>query len=88
MGMGMGGSPFSEDVMTIIMGIDPCEPGMHGPLKEPCPTGDAIALVTKIRDMCDDFLRSAGKQEGMSEPDEGKQEKPMDTTDGGDENGE
>ena len=51
-----------EDFMTIILGVgDPEEPGMHGPLKEPCPTGDAVELVTKIRDMCDDWLRSAGK---------------------------
>lgn len=62
----MGGSPFGEDIMTIIMGIDPCEPGMHGKLKEPCPTTDAVGLVTKIRDMCDEWLRSAGKcEEGI-----------------------
>lgn len=64
MGMGMG----MDDVMTIILGIeDPCEPGMHGPLKEPCPSGDAVTLVTKIRDMCDEWLRSAGKDEGQDE---------------------
>lgn len=66
--MGMQ-APFGEDIMTIIMGIDPCEPGMHGPLKEPCPSDDAVGLVTKIRDMCDEWLRSAGKAEGQSEPD-------------------
>ena len=55
-------TPFSEDVMTIILGLgDPEEPGMHGPLKEPCPTDDAVGLVTKIRDMCEEWLRSAGK---------------------------
>lgn len=59
MGMGLGGC---EDVMTIIMGLDPCEPGMHGKLEEPCPTEDAITLVTNIRDMCDKWLRSAGKE--------------------------
>lgn len=59
MGMGM---PFGDDVMTIILGLeDPCEPGMHGPMKAPCPTDDAVGLVTKIRDMCDEWLRSAGK---------------------------
>lgn len=63
MGMGM---PFGEDIMTIIMGIDPSEPGMHGPCKEPCPTDDAVDLVCKIRDMCDEWLRSAGK--GKDEP--------------------
>ena len=58
MGMPMGG----EDFVTIIMGLDdPCEPGMHGKLEEPCPTEDAVTLVTKIRDMCDEWLRSAGK---------------------------
>lgn len=67
--MGMQ-APFGEDIMTIIMGIDPCEPGMHGPLKEPCPSDDAIGLVTKIRDMCDEWLRSAGKAEGQSKPDD------------------
>lgn len=66
--MGMQ-APFGEDIMTIIMGIDPCEPGMHGPLKEPCPSDDAVGLVTKIRDMCDEWLRSAGKAEGQSKPD-------------------
>jgi hypothetical protein len=59
MGMGM---PMGEDFVTIIMGLDdPCEPGMHGKLEEPCPTEDAVTLVTKIRDMCDEWLRSAGK---------------------------
>lgn len=70
--MGMG-SPFGDEVMTIIMGIDPSEPGMHGPLKEPCPTDDAVGLVTKIRDMCDEWLQSAGKSEGSSDkPDTGE----------------
>lgn len=56
------GMPVGEDFLTIIMGLDdPCEPGMHGPMKEPCPTDDAVGLVTKIRDMCDEWLRSAGK---------------------------
>lgn len=58
MGMGMG----MDDVMTIILGIeDPCEPGMHGPLKEKGPSDDAVGLVTKIRDMCDEWLRSCDK---------------------------
>lgn len=78
MGMGMG-SPFGDEVMTIIMGIDPTEPGMHGPLKEPCPTDDAIGLITKIKDMCEEWLCSAGKSEGMA--DEGTESEE----DGGDE---
>lgn len=62
------GMPFSDDVITLIMGLgDPCEPGMHGPMKEPCPTDDAVGLVCKIRDMCDEWLRSAGKGEDTSE---------------------
>jgi hypothetical protein len=68
MGMGM---PFGDEVMTIIMGIDPSDPGMHGRCEEPCPTDDAVGLVTKIRDMCDEWLRSCGKQEDMMEPDAG-----------------
>lgn len=64
------GMPFSDDVITLIMGLgDPCEPGMHGPMKEPCPTDDAVGLVCKIRDMCDEWLRSAGKGEDTPEKD-------------------
>lgn len=67
------GMPFSDDVITLIMGLgDPCEPGMHGPMKEPCPTDDAIGLVCKIRDMCDEWLRSAGKCD-----DKPKEDQPM-----------
>ena len=62
--MGHGMNPFGDEVMTIIMGIDPTDPGMHGPLEEPCPSDDAVGLVTKIRDMCEEWLRSAGKAGG------------------------
>ena len=84
--MGMQ-APFGEDIMTIIMGIDPCEPGMHGPLKEPCPSDDAIGLVTKIRDMCDEWLRSSGKAEGQSKPDDNAKEDtpPTEVGDNGEE---
>lgn len=71
------GMPMGEDIVTIIMGLDdPCKPGMHGKLEEPCPSGDAVGLVTKIRDMCDEWLRSSGKLEGMAEgpdPEAGEQ---------------
>lgn len=68
------GMPIGEDVLTIIMGLDdPCEPGMHGSMKEPGPSDDAVGLVTKIRDMCEDWLRSAGKAEGMSEKEDNSQ---------------
>lgn len=51
-----------NDVMTLILGLgDPCAPGMHGELQKPCPDSDAVAFVTKIRDMCENWLRSAGK---------------------------
>lgn len=64
------GMPMGEDIITIIMGLDdPCEPGMHGELEKPCPSGDAVGLVTKIRDMCDEWLRSSGKEEGMKDKD-------------------
>lgn len=80
--MGMGGSPFGEDVMTIIMGIDPCEPGMHGPMKEPCPTDDAVGLVCKIRDMCDEWLRSAGKADDSANDISTEQQPTEDGEDG------
>lgn len=79
--MGMQGSPFGDEVMTIIMGIDPTDPGMHGPMEEPCPSDDAVGLVTKIRDMCDEWLRSAGKQEGSFEK-ESNDESEMGDDDG------
>lgn len=69
-------NPFNDDVMTIIMGIEPNDPGMHGPLKEPCPSDDAVGLVTKIRDMCDEWLRSAGKREGQSDKDDSSSDRP------------
>lgn len=78
MGMGM---PFGEDIMTIIMGVDPCEPGMHGQLCEPGPSDDAVGLVTKIRDMCEEWLRSAGKAEGMSEKEEAAPQQPTEVGD-------
>ena len=69
------GMPMGEDFLTIIMGLDdPCEPGMHGPMKEPCPSDDAVGLVTKIRDMCDEWLRSSGKREGMTEKEDAEQQ--------------
>jgi len=69
------GMPMGEDFLTIIMGLDdPCEPGMHGPMKEPCPSDDAVGLVTKIRDMCDKWLRSSGKCEGMAEKEDTEQQ--------------
>lgn len=60
--------PFDDDVMTMIMGIGgPEEPGQHGRTQAPMPTNDAIKLVTDIRDMCDEFLQKAGKDEEREE---------------------
>lgn len=55
--------PFDEDVMSIIMGVSPNEPGQHGRTSVSVPTKDAVAFVTEIRDMCDDFLKSVGKSD-------------------------
>lgn len=53
--------PFGNDVMTIIMGIDPEAPGQHGPMTCPAPTEDAISLICNIKCMCEDFLVKCGK---------------------------
>lgn len=56
--------PFDEDVMTLIMGLEgPEEPGQHGRKTIPAPQMDAIDLATQIRDLCEDFLQSAGKSD-------------------------
>lgn len=68
--------PFDDDIMTLIMGVTPEEPGPHGRMQCPPPTGDAVSLVTKIRDMCEDFLMKAGKEEeGEEQPSEDKPKK-------------
>lgn len=60
--------PFDDDVMTMIMGIGgPEEPGQHGRVQAPMPTKDAIDVLTQIRDLCDDFLSKAGKEDEMEE---------------------
>lgn len=68
--------PFDDDIMTLIMGVTPEMPGPHGRMQCPPPTGDAVSLVTKIRDMCEDFLMKAGKDEESEEqPSEDKPKK-------------
>lgn len=68
--------PFDDDIMTLIMGVTPEEPGPHGRMQCPPLTGDAVSLVTKIRDMCEDFLMKAGKEEeGEEQPSEDKPKK-------------
>ena len=66
--------PFDDDVMTLIMGLEgPGEPGQHGRKNVPAPEMDAVDLATQIRDLCEEFLKKAGK--GSEKPAE---EKPSD----------
>ena len=56
--------PFDEDTMTLIMGLGgPDKPGQHGRTMIPAPENNAIDVITQIRDLCEDFLQSAGKDE-------------------------
>lgn len=67
--------PYDEDMMTLIMGVSPEKPGQHGRVQVPDPGEDAIGVVTQIRDLCEDFLRRAGKEDGEDEtPEEGEKE--------------
>lgn len=74
--------PFDEDAMTLIMGLEgPREPGQHGPTRAPAPSSDAVGLISQIRDMCEEWLDRAGKEEDGSDegagddtPEEGEEE--------------
>lgn len=56
--------PFDDDTMTLIMGLgDPEKPGQHGRRTIPAPENDAIDIITQIRDLCEDFLQTADKEE-------------------------
>ena len=69
--------PFDDDTMTLIMGLGgPGEPGQHGRRMIPAPEQGAIDLITKIRDMCDDFLMTADKEKKPEEKED--MEKPED----------
>lgn len=78
--------PFDEDMMTLIMGIgEPEKPGQHGRTMIPAPENKPIDVITQIRDLCEDFLRSIdkgdGKPEGAERPNgkaDDAQEKPSD----------
>lgn len=56
--------PFDEDVMTLIMGVSPEEPGQHGRTKVPMPKEDAIGLICSIKEMCEQFLEAHGESCG------------------------
>jgi hypothetical protein len=69
--------PFDEDTMTLIMGLEgPEEPGQHGRTMIPAPDSKAIDVITQIRDLCEDFLRSADKEEKPGETESDMEEKP------------
>lgn len=56
--------PFDDDTMTLIMGLgDPEKPGQHGRRTIPAPENSAIDVITQIRDLCEDFLQTAGKED-------------------------
>ena len=73
--------PFDEDTMTLIMGLGgPDKPGQHGRTMVPAPEQTAIDLITQIRDLCVDYLQSAGKEDEdeENEPSE-EMEEPEDS---------
>lgn len=61
--------PFDEDVMTLIMGIKPDEPGQHGRTTVPVPTKDAVGVITQIKQLCEDFLEACGEKCDDKQPD-------------------
>lgn len=73
--------PFDEDTMTLIMGLGgPDKPGQHGRTMIPAPEQTAIDLITQIRDLCVDYLQSAGKEEKREEKEPSEEmEEPEDS---------
>lgn len=65
-----------SDILTLIMGVAPDEPGQHGRLECPMPDKDAIGTITQIRDLCEQFLLAADKGKGEEEKGAEKPEKP------------
>lgn len=59
--------PFDEDVLTLIMGVEPETPGMHGRVNTPMPTKDAVGIITQIKDLCEEFLSKCDKGDDMEE---------------------
>lgn len=71
--------PFDEDTMTLIMGLGgPDKPGQHGRTTVPAPENKAIDIITQIRDLCEDFLKTADKGEDKEEKPEEKEDEPSD----------
>ncbi len=65
--------PFSDDIMTLIMGVTPEAPGQHGRVMVPAPTKDAVSIITQIKDLCDEFLECCKEcDEGESDRDDPK----------------
>lgn len=68
--------PFDEDTLMLIQGIGgPEEPGQHGRTNVPMPTEQAIDVITQIRDLCEDFLGKAGKEDEKDSKDKGPKDK-------------
>ena len=73
--------PFDEDTMTLIMGLGgPEKPGQHGRTMIPAPEQTAIDLITQIRDLCEEYLQSADKEEKREEKEPSEEmEEPEDS---------
>ena len=73
--------PFDEDTMTLIMGLGgPDKPGQHGRTMVPAPEQTAIDLITQIRDLCEEYLQSADKEEKREEKEPSEEmEEPEDS---------
>lgn len=68
--------PFDDETMTLIMGLgDPEKPGQHGRTMVPAPENKAIDVITQIRDLCEDFLRTADKGDDDGKPKPDKEDK-------------
>lgn len=73
--------PFDEDTMTLIMGLGgPEKPGQHGRTMIPAPENKAIDVITQIRDLCEEYLQSADKEEKREEKEPSEEmEEPEDS---------
>ena len=83
--------PFDDDIMTLIMGIQPEAPGQHGRTQVPGPEKDAVSLIIEIKDMCEEWLMQSGKDgenediPSGSEMEAGPEEEPMEAEEGDEE---